>query len=631
MIKILRSACALVLVALVCIVAITPREASATDLKVQQIYLDQHMLFRQAILIEFLLVNQNILLAEFFTYRTRIWRKGITTPVYDQTESGENLLPFTERRIGMTALWNPVVSGEYEVEVAVNFSEDIDTSNNTLKQDLTLVEKPNIDLKVEQVVYFAPTKDSLTTYGVVSMAIPTTTTVKFLNVLVRRNSSSAPIWMVRNVMILPSDRTQDLPLHTWIDFGKLGYTQGQIVDSVVACVTITDAPLLEAPEPDVTCEFVNVAPSAYTVGPVIVDSLMTNGPQFFTRDELPAFFGTLPTVTDSVERGCTVPNEELDSATHSPTTEPGYAGDWNACGPVAAANSMQWLENSHPAIKTNLTLREKLKELSALMGRQAWDNGVTTQQMLRGKLAFIDKYKLPIRVKYQSIFDTSDIHSPAGSGHTAESQSAGVDRSAWSPKWEWYVQEMKDSEDVEIMVGWYDSTGRKGGHWFVTTGAHTIHGVHRFRFKDDKDQGTVGGLRSTVMTWDTLYGFGYAPEWSTATKKCYIESVLSESYDTTVKHEPVGGVDPERQRSLRLTASISSDRNVHVTFTPDAEARYWIRVVDLHGRTVTWLAENELLSIERIFNWNATSASAGVYFIVADGLNRTGMTKVIVE
>jgi hypothetical protein len=612
---------------------LTPSASKATDLKVESINLNYMVLMQQSILIQFLLINQNILAAEVYNYRARIWRKGQTSPVYDKTESGEPIQPFTERTISFAEKWNPLQAGEYEIEVNVNFSEDIDNSNNTLRQSFTLVEKPPIDLNIQQVVKFEPTKEEMTTHGIVRMAIPPTATVKFLNILVRRNAESEGKWMVRNVMVLPSDRTQDVPLHTWINFSELGYTQGEVVDSIVACVSITDTPRTVPPAPDVTCSYVKVSPTAYNVSPVILDEALQDGPQFFTPEEYPTFFKSLPTVTDSVERGCTMSNLDLDSTQHNPVTEPGYAGDWNACGPVATANSMQWLEDSNPAIKTNTTLREKLRELSSMMGRRARDNGVGTRQMLRGKLAFIDKYKLPIRVKYQSMFDTFAIASPSGSGHSADNQSAkGPSRLTWAPKWEWVVKEMQDSEDVEIMVGWYRDTGRTGGHWVTLTGTHTIHGVKRFRIKDDGEQAAPGGTSMTVLTWDTSsLGWPIVKEWGDSTKTCFIESALSESYDTTVKHEPVKSVDERSSRPIAVSATVAKDRRVKVSIDLGEEAAYFLRVVDINGKTVDWLVEDKPINGSDEVTWDARGEPAGVYFIVATGKDRRGIAKIVLE
>jgi hypothetical protein len=139
-----------------------------------------------------------------------------------------------------------------------------------------------------------------------------------------------------------------------------------------------------------------------------------------------------------------MPNIDLDSGAHNPTNTPGYAGDWNACCPAACANSMQWLEERYPdKIASGLTLRQKLEELSKQMKRRN-QAGVYTDTMLRGKLAYIDKYKLPIRVKFQSVTYKDSCYQsfdPAY-GHCARNQSNNLPADSFHLNYDWLYNEM---------------------------------------------------------------------------------------------------------------------------------------------------------------------------------------------
>jgi hypothetical protein len=141
-------------------------------------------------------------------------------------------------------------------------------------------------------------------------------------------------------------------------------------------------------------------------------------------------------------RGCRVPNIELDDSTYPDTDE--YAGDRNACGPASAANSLEWLDSTFTEIDIPDSLRATLRELSKLMNR-ARNGGVTIDNFIRGKLDFIEKYKLSINVKFQSYFISKDVISSSGMSF-ARNDNDGI-----YPTWDWLKQQMADSEDVVIM------------------------------------------------------------------------------------------------------------------------------------------------------------------------------------
>lgn len=170
-------------------------------------------------------------------------------------------------------------------------------------------------------------------------------------------------------------------------------------------------------------------------------------------------------------RGCTVPEIDLNDSIHNSleTPDPTWKGDQNACGPAATASSFAWLMTQHGVIQQKLqaagftgdtALRKLMSEFSYLMGRG--EQGVVTiDSFINGKLAFIDKFKLPMHVKYQSIVDTVKnrpfIPSPdLLHGHKAINKNLpeSSDTNLLNKRltWEFIKGEMEHGEDVEAFL-----------------------------------------------------------------------------------------------------------------------------------------------------------------------------------
>lgn len=183
--------------------------------------------------------------------------------------------------------------------------------------------------------------------------------------------------------------------------------------------------------------------------------------------------------------GCTVPNIDLDSQTN-PGVPGGYAGDRNACGPAAASNSLKWMEAAFPGITIPFSHRALIDSLSRYMGRQP-NGGVNIQSFIRGKIDFIERHELPIRVKFQAQGVSGNVVS--SSGNTL----ARNDNSGSLPTWQFLKQEMADSEDVELFYKWFDGTDWRG-HVVTVTGAYeTQSGKRYIGLKHDIKQGDTGG------------------------------------------------------------------------------------------------------------------------------------------
>jgi len=243
-----------------------------------------------------------------------------------------------------------------------------------------------------------------------------------------------------------------------------------------------------------------------------------------------------------------MPNEDLNAkATPS---------DNMACGPAAAANSLDWLNKYDKNLKGKIPddRRKLLEKLKRYMARND-SFGVRFDSFVSGKLAIIDELQLPIHVKYQTKHDSSgnlkEINSRFGNNQAENKGSVGKE-----PDWEWFKSEMDKGEDVEVQVGYYevikvplkkgskktkDSLVRIGGHWLVATG-YTDHknGRKHIHTKDDQDQAKKGG---TKKGQHLLEDFNGKTEFKPRSKKIITlwESTVSESFDSTINQkDPVG-------------------------------------------------------------------------------------------
>ncbi|HMQ05706.1 MAG TPA: hypothetical protein PKC30_00325 [Saprospiraceae bacterium] len=275
-------------------------------------------------------------------------------------------------------------------------------------------------------------------------------------------------------------------------------------------------------------------------------------------------------------RGCEVPNIDLDGDLYplepdDPSTS--STSDISGCGPAAAANSLSWLDSHHleddPPLFIPLTLRQITDSLKILMKTNQDGPGTLWTDFITGKLAFIDKYKLPITVKYQAHATAPDsIESPITAyGSVARNKSLPNpenDTLYLHPNFEWLASELEDDEDVEILLGYYCDTMivnidtltgvmdtvfrrvRTGGHYVNVTG-YVMIGAHKWiTYKHDVYQGGPGGTRAD----NTPEGFeytdfsewlvdsaGYAELWRESythdSTYCaaFVESVITESYD----------------------------------------------------------------------------------------------------
>lgn len=297
-------------------------------------------------------------------------------------------------------------------------------------------------------------------------------------------------------------------------------------------------------------------------------------------------------VTDSVYRGCKIPNLDLDSSRHQPDSAMNIQGDLNACAPTAAANSMEWLEGEYPdKIKTNLGLREKMEELSRLMNRKD-TSGTYIDSFILGKLAFIDKYRLPIKVKFQRCchWPIENIRSPDSlHGHSARN-----DNDTMRPfrlRWDWLVREMQAGEDVELNLVFKDLKldSFVGAHMVTASGTKTVGTKSGFWYKDDQRQDTIGGTGESFVHWEyDSMGFIYVPEMSDSCIKTYVNTMISESYDSTVVFYVDVDDGKNKGYGFRIWPNPVDQRTgIQLEFNESWMGRVYWRLMDLTGQLVS--------------------------------------------
>ncbi|TAL68720.1 MAG: T9SS type A sorting domain-containing protein [Bacteroidetes bacterium] len=579
--------------------------AKATDLTIQSIIQPKgivQMLMQYQII--FIVANINKLRADNYYNQVTITKNGDPTYQWGTSVEGIPIPPYSVQQHNSTESWTPPGPGSYKIKVQVFYGDDIDHSNDSLSANITVQSSEIIKkypFNFSQANFEYPKKAMNSQSGGFTVEFPPLQSPQFVSVMARLRSSSPFQWIVRNMPLLPFKNISKICY--WFDYSVLNVENGVSVDSLSVSIKWTDS-VMYAPFEVSTDSVVTVNKENIVIN--------TNNGIVDTTLNIP--ITTIPLTFDSLTyttwnyRGCTVPNIDLDSSRHNPGNTAGYSGDKNACGPAAAANSLEWLEKDHPKTPlTGKTHREKMEELSKMMDR-ATEDGVTTQQLVKGKLAFIDKYKLPIRVKFQSVFvGDSTIKSPNNKyNNEAKNHNTG---NKTPPTWEWLKQEMNDGEDVEILFGWYDASGvRHGGHWVTVTGISEVKSARGLYFKDDKNQKDTGRTREQFVNWVSGNGgwsrftglnvAGYYP---------WIESVVSESYDSTI-HQDAEPLGANECRFFEMMFGLDEKKGeVQMKVTPDEQPRYlnmWASKTE--SRDLKWIGWNILLapfSVEQFYTF----------------------------
>jgi hypothetical protein len=421
--------------------------------------------------------------------------------------------------------WVPFMPGSYLFRAEAQFPGDLDLSNNMLEFEFSVIEQP-IDYFIEQVNMHNPYQIDNSMFGIFQMNYLAQEFISYANVMAWNPLDGNVEWIVRNFPLTPHENPQVIDY--WFDFGMLGYVEGMDISEIGVSVSVTSQIVLEPwfveiwylhPVLEYDYDVLSINPTeAIEVYPPADINYISYNPIIYANWEF---------------RDCDVPNIDLDDTNHP--VSPDYAGDLNACGPAAAANSIKWLENTHPDIpNSGTTHRGAMESMSGHMDRGNGE-GVTTTQLVKGKLGYIDEHGLRFHVLFHSWWLQNDsIGSPNPIwGHEAENK--GPASGQKPPTWEFFKSEMDKGEDVEILFGWYDVNGnRSGGHWVTASGYYEDNNTSGIFIKDDGNQTKAGGTRQTYHDWVPQGDWSRLGGYDGPNGYCWIESVVSESYDAAV-------------------------------------------------------------------------------------------------
>lgn len=542
-----------------------PSIATATDLFVKGFVAEWGTVYAaEAARFSIIIGNQNILGAETYSVRFSITEDGVATPEFEGEYDGPPIEPFTEEKLTIPIDWtpSPKLGLTYTLSATIDFEDEINPSNNTLTEKLTI--KPSIgyfSLLHQQVE--APYTNTDRRHAALEYTYEGADTWRYLNVraLIEGNEWG---WLLRNEPIPPA--TDSVTMVQPLDLSWVLTSDEQ--DTVRMAISI-GADTLESDTSLHRYRDLGFKPVTYWMGGVQDTSTVSLDVSTASSTSI----GGVP--TSGLTIGCTMPNIDLNNTAYGPGSLADYAGDLNACAVAAAANSLQWLDDTWSDITPGQSHRAKLVELSRMM-RRADTTGVWSEDFLRAKLEYINKYDLPIRVKFQRRGSTEDVESDDDYLSTAENKGNGG-----FPTFDWVEQEVADSEDVEMFVEYHKESGVgsqvEGRHVVVLTGAHKTTSGNKFWYKDDGDQRTAGGTQQRSVTWRTLpTGEPYFDPWKEADGTGHITvpyAIFSESRDTSVHRQGRGRLD----RLGRFLYGVTVGKKSRVSTSIDHEASKSIR------------------------------------------------------
>ncbi|MFH1195052.1 MAG: T9SS type A sorting domain-containing protein [bacterium] len=398
------------------------------------------------------------------------------------------------------------------------------------------------------------------------------------------------------------------------DMGELGIEEGEQWPPSLGLqifIHFSRTPMPEPPQEFYTFA-ANVAPVDDDASNEYADETNEEEPQINTENPAPNLNSP---ITVMHHYGCTVPNVDLDNGEYPASSS--YAGDKNACGPAAAANSMAWMASAFSEITIPFSHRALLDSLSKYMKRQA-NGGVSIETFVKGKLDFIRAHNLPIKVKFQAENVEGDIND-SGEKTFADNQNEGN-----YPTWDFLKGEMADSEDVEIFYKWHDGEKWRS-HAVVVTGTYeTENGKKTIGIKHDLRQ---AGQDGTVQEFPEItvdeHGRMIVNRHG---RKRYISHIISES-----PGEP--NIITNLNNSEEEKIGFYLEQNYPNPFNPTTVISFQLSVIsqvnlkiyDVLGREIAILVNEEKKPGTYKVNFDAKNLPSGVYFytLITNSFNET--------
>jgi hypothetical protein len=153
--------------------------------------------------------------------------------------------------------------------------------------------------------------------------------------------------------------------------------------------------------------------------------------------------------------------------------------------------------------------------------------------------------------------------------------------------------------------------------------------------KDDEHQEKEGGMRQTFVNWETdengrprLVGF------RKENRLCWVESVLSESYDKSVTFIPVSAaqIQLDTQLNLKVYQNPSpKGKPVNIHFDLPEPGKVQLLIYDLAGRMVYSKKSEFRLPGNKTMQWNGSNAESGTYIVKVVSGRMESTEKVILN
>ncbi|MBI5325657.1 MAG: hypothetical protein HZB41_10395, partial [Ignavibacteriae bacterium] len=227
---------------------ITSISSFATDLKVQSIMqpkgLAQMLLQYQII---FIIANINRLPALNYFNQVTITKKNDPTYQWSTTVEGIPIDSFTTQQHSSAELWTPMNPGEYTIKVQVFYEDDIDHSNDSISESITVEELGDpflhFPFRVSQVQYQNPVLKDFSNTGLFSVDYSNLDTVTYINVMGRVDSSRPYNWIIQNAPLFPF---KDLSTSTFFfNYDDMNVTRDSQITTMSINITWTNKILSE--------------------------------------------------------------------------------------------------------------------------------------------------------------------------------------------------------------------------------------------------------------------------------------------------------------------------------------------------------------------------------------------------
>jgi len=186
------------------------------------------------------------------------------------------------------------------------------------------------------------------------------------------------------------------------------------------------------------------------------------------------------------------------------------------CGPAAAVNSFVFLQNTYPNIYGSSLAGDNYETwvdtANTLLDPRYMDcncnnGGTTIDNFISGKQDYLnDVAPGTTTVHFQNFFDTTN---------------------PTKPTWQFLFDELMKGQDIEILVGFYDDTGRNGGHYVTVSG---------FYFSDTSGDGEIQADDETATLFFVDPDDGNAHQSTLAMRAGFLDLVnYSDKYNTYIE------------------------------------------------------------------------------------------------